>query len=140
MNYIEISFSAKKENIGIIRSTIGAILSSSNITLSFLDEVKTIVSEAITNAIVHGYKEDESKQVKIQLEIMPSEIIFHFIDNGVGIEDVEEAKKPLYSTKKDEERSGLGFTIMEIFSDGMEVISRQNEGCHVIIHKKIMYN
>ncbi|UKI49747.1 MAG: hypothetical protein L6U99_14285 [Clostridium sp.] len=80
-------------------------------------------------------KKNEEEIIKCIIELNNEEIILHFIDNGIGIENVEEAKKPLFSTKN-EERSGLGFTIMEIFSDEMQVISRLNEGCHVIIHKK----
>lgn len=136
MNRFEISFNAKLENISIMRNIIAGFLINKNVTISFIDEVKTIASEAITNAIVHGYKENEEEIIKCIIELNNEEIILHFIDNGVGIENVEEAKKPLFSTKKNEERSGLGFTIMEIFSDEMQVISRLNEGCHVIIHKK----
>lgn len=136
MNRFEISFNAKLENISIMRNIIAGFLINKNVTISFIDEVKTIASEAITNSIVHGYKENEDGIIKCIIELNDEKIIMHFIDNGEGIENIEEAKKPLFSTKKDEERSGLGFTIMEIFSDEMQVISRVGEGCRVIIHKK----
>lgn len=140
MNVLEIIFSAKTENISLMRTLTGVILADKNVTISFLDEIQTIVSEAITNAIVHGYQGNEEKFVKYMIEINEEEVVLHFLDDGVGIADIAEARKPLFSTKKDEERSGLGFTIMEVFSDGVEVISNENEGCHVVVHKSLMYN
>lgn len=137
MNRIELVFNASKDNISIMRNVIGVILLPYNPTISFIDEIKTITSEAITNSIVHGYLDVSDNLIKIIVELEEDEVTIHYIDNGVGIEDVDQARKPLFSTKKEDERTGLGFTIMEIFSDSMEVISRVNEGCHVIIHKKI---
>ena len=88
MNRFEISFNAKLENISIMRNIIAGFLINKNVTISFIDEVKTIASEAITNAIVHGYKENEEEIIKCIIELNNEEIILHFIDNGIGTERI----------------------------------------------------
>lgn len=135
-NEIKMTFLSKKCNIAVIRNMLGAMLVDNNPTITFINEVKTIVSEAVTNAIVHGYNNQDNKYIDLNVFITSGSINIDIIDYGIGIEDVELAKEALYSTKSDEERSGLGFTIMEMFSDNMEVISKPQEGTTVHIEKK----
>ena len=89
---------------------------------------KTVVSEAVTNAIIHGYNEDSEKLVYLEISYDDEAVYFIVKDEGVGISDIEKAKEPLYSTKLEEERAGLGFTIMEVFTDSMIIESELNKG------------
>ena len=135
-NEIRLSFLSKKCNIAIVRNMIGVILIEYNPTISFINEMKTVVSEAITNAIIHGYDSREDEFIDVNIFINDERIIVDVIDKGVGIEDIELAREALYSTKMDEERSGLGFTIMELFSDELIVESKVGEGTYLHIEKK----
>lgn len=135
-NEINMRFLSKKENIGIIRNMIGTILALKDTTLSFINETKVMVSEAITNAIVHGYQGREDETVELNIKYDDEEISFIILDNGIGIADVELAREPLYSSKKDDERSGLGFTIMEMFCDKFEVFSEEMKGTKIILTKR----
>ena len=134
-NEINLSFSSIKSNISVIRNMLGAMLVEYNPTLTFVNELKTVVSEAVTNCIVHGYegKIDEFIDMKIIIDV--NCIAIDIVDYGIGIEDVKKAKEPLFSTKQDEERSGLGFTIMELFCDKLIVESKLNEGTKVHLEK-----
>ena len=95
------------------------------------------MSEAVTNAIVHGYQENERETVYMLLELAGEQLTIKVVDTGVGIEDIEKAREPLFSTRDFEERAGLGFTIMDIFSDQLTVISAPGEGTTVIAVKNI---
>ncbi len=122
MNKMSLEFKAKTSNISFARSTAQAFLMGLDFSISYLNEIKTIVSEAVTNSIVHGYQRDESKDVLLEMAYDEDSIYINVFDNGKGIEDIEKAKEPLFTT--DElERSGLGFTIMEVFSDQLIVES-----------------
>ena len=134
-NEIFLKFNSSKENISIIRNTISALLLEKNPTITFINELKTVVSEIATNSIVHAYDVEESKPIEIMVVLEDDKLSCIFKDYGKGIEDVELAKEPLFSTKKDEERSGLGFTIMELFCDKLEVISKKNEGTKIHLEK-----
>ena len=136
-NYMEICFMAKLCNVTFSRTVVAGFLMSVDLMLNELNEIKTIVSEAVTNAIVHGYKEDDEKIVYLSLNLTDDVLTMIIEDKGCGIENVAKAREPLFSTKLSEERAGLGFTIMEIFSDDIEVISKVGEGTKVICHKKI---
>ena len=136
-NEIKIVFKSKKTNISIIRNMIGAMLVEYNPTITFINEVKTIISEAITNCIIHAYNGREDEYINLDINIDKSMITLDIIDNGCGIEDVELAKEPLYTTKADEERSGLGFTIIELFCDKLIIESIINKGTCLHIEKKI---
>lgn len=135
-NEIKMTFLSKKCNIAVIRNMLGAMLVDNNPTITFINEVKTIVSEAVTNAIVHAYNNQDNKYIDLNIYVTASSIAIDIIDYGVGIENIELAKEALYSTKSDEERSGLGFTIMEMFSDNMDVNSKVGEGTQIHIEKK----
>ncbi len=134
-NEMNIRFISKRNNIVVIRNMISAMIVEYNPTITFLNELKTVISEAITNSIVHGYNNQEDKYIDFNIVVDLSMISIDIIDYGIGIEDVEMAREPLFSTKKDEERSGLGFTIMELFCDKLEVISKKNEGTKIHLEK-----
>lgn len=135
-NELKVSFLAKTENVMLARTISTAFLVDLNLHLSEINEIKTIVSEAVTNAIVHGYLNDASKLVSLNLRYDLQNIYIEVIDSGVGIPDIEKAKEPLYSTKLEDERAGLGFTIMEVFTDKMEIVSRVNDGTKISMVKK----
>lgn len=135
-NELSVSFIAKAENVNLARTITTAFLVDLNLKLSEVNEIKTIVSEAVTNAIVHGYLNDSSKYVELKLKYDLNNIYINVIDKGVGIEDIEKAKEPLYSSKLEDERAGLGFTIMEVFTDNLEVTSKLGEGTKILMVKK----
>ncbi len=125
-NKMKLIFSAKSENESFARSVVACFILNLNPTLSQLSDIKTAVSEAVTNAIVHGYK-GEDGQITIDAEIIDNTLHINNFDNGVGIENVEMALQPFFTTKEDEERSGMGFTIMKSFMD--EVVVESKTGC-----------
>src|SRR5574344_2516182 len=133
---MRIEFLSLKENIGFARSCCKAFLVGLDFKMSYLNEVKCIVSEAVTNAIIHGYQGREDEIVTLEMSYDEDEIYIGVFDSGVGIIDIELAKTPLYSTSKSE-RSGLGFTIMEVFSDSLRVESEPERGTKVYISKKV---
>jgi stage II sporulation protein AB (anti-sigma F factor) len=136
LNEMDIRFKAKHDNVIFARAVAVSFLMNLNLTLSTVNEIKTVVSEAVTNAIIHGYNSDETKDVEMKLSYDEAEIIIEVIDQGVGISDIEKAKEPLFSTRPEEERAGLGFTIMEVFTDKLEVESVVNEGTKVRMTKR----
>ena len=105
-------------------------------TIEEITDVKTAVSEAVTNSIIHGYEEKKIGIVKIEAELLQNEITIIISDIGKGIKDVEKAKEPLYTSRPDIERSGMGFTVMETFMDSIEVESKEGEGTRIVIKKK----
>ena len=135
-NEIKTTFGAKIDNVMLARTIGIAFLVELDLKLNFVNEVKTVISEAVTNAIVHGCLCDENKLVQMNLSYDDVNLYIEVIDHGVGIADVEKAREPLYTTKVDEERAGLGFTIMEVFTDNLEVRSRLNSGTTVNMIKK----
>ncbi len=135
-NEIKTSFLAKIDNIMLARTIGVGFLVNLDLKLNFINEVKTLISEAITNAIVHGCLSDDKKYVYFNLSYDDVNIYIEIEDRGVGIEDIDKAREPLYSTKLEEERAGLGFTIMEVFSDKLEIKSKPNVGTKVIMVKR----
>lgn len=134
-NEIRMRFISKRGNIAIIRNAVSALIIDSNPTITFLNELKTVISEAITNCIVHGYDNNEDKYVEMNVFVDDEKVSCDIIDYGKGIEDIAQAREPLFSTKKEEERSGLGFTIMEMFCDTFEVESKLGEGTKIHFSK-----
>lgn len=134
-NYMKVEFSAILENVTFARGVISSFLLNIDLTINFINEVKTIVSEAVTNAIMHGYNANPAKLVEMEVEIDGNKLVIIIHDDGIGIDNIEKAREPLFTTKLKEERAGLGFTIMDIFSDELEVISAPNEGTTVICTK-----
>ncbi len=136
MNKMEIIFDSKLENIKFARSCAVMFLHDLNLTLGFANEVKTIVSEAVTNSIIHGYNYKEDQKVYLKMEYDNELIKIYIIDHGIGIKDIKLAMMPTYSTLSSEERSGLGFTIIDIFSDKLNISSEYGKTV-VEVSKKI---
>ena len=123
-------------NESFARVVVAAFLTRLNPTMEEVADIKTAVSEAVTNAIIHGYRQEVHKMV---IEAMVEEDVFTVSveDFGVGIEDVKKAMEPMYTTRGDMERSGMGFVFMEAFMDSIEVESKVGQGTKVIMTKKI---
>jgi stage II sporulation protein AB (anti-sigma F factor) len=135
-NKMHLTFDAKSVNEAFARMTVMAFMTDMNPTLDELEDVKTAVSEAVTNAIIHGY-DDENKQVELSCVRDGEKLIVVVEDKGVGIPDVEEARQPFYTTKPEQERSGMGFAFMEAFMDEIQVVSKVGEGTRVTMTKYI---
>lgn len=132
---MHLSFSAKSENESFARVAVAAFITPLDPTMDELTEIKTVVSEAVTNAIIHGYENQQDGMVYISVKIDGDCVEMEIRDEGIGIENIEEAKQPLFTTKPELERSGMGFTIMENFMDEMSVDSRPNRGTTVRLKK-----
>lgn len=130
--YIE--FSSVSENESFARVTVGAFIAQLDPTMDELTEIKTVVSEAVTNSIIHGYNNEPNHLISIKCTIQDGEIELTIKDTGIGIKNVDQAREPLYTSKPDLERSGMGFTIIENFMDKVEIISSPGSG--TIIHMK----
>ena len=134
--FINCEFNADLKNVIVSRGIIASFFMDEDVNINIINEVKTIVSEAVTNAIIHGYKNGEGI-VGLNIDYDNNVLKLEVIDKGVGIENIEEARTPLFSTGSSKERAGLGFTIMDIFSDKLEIFSKVNEGTKVAITKYI---
>ena len=135
-NYIKLEFPAKSVNEGFARAAVAAFASQLDPTLGEIGDIKTAVSEAVTNAVVHAYPE-KLGMVMLRVRILPDERLEIVVkDHGVGIPDVEKAKTPLYTTGG-AERSGMGFTIMESFMDTVKVKSAPGKGTTVTMCRRI---
>ena len=135
-NEMKLEFISKSSNEAFARVAVAAFVAQLDPTIEELADIKTAVSEAVTNSIIHGY-EDKQGIIKIVCKLRENEIIIEISDTGKGIEDIEAAKEPLYTTKPNLERSGMGFTIMESFMDSMEIESIVGLGTKVTMSKKI---
>lgn len=135
-NKISLSFLSLSVNESLARSVAGIFALQLNPSLSELSDIKTAVSEAVTNCIVHGYP-NKIGEVILECEIKNDTIHINVFDNGVGIKDVNLALEPFYTTRGDEERSGMGFTIMKSFMDEVKVVSSENDGTKIYMSKKI---
>lgn len=135
-NEMRLEFISKSSNEAFARLTVAAFASQLDPTIEELADIKTAVSEAVTNAIIHGY-EKKAGIVKVSAWIIENKIIIEVLDRGKGIENIEQAKEPLYTTKPNLERSGMGFTIIENFMDSSEVRSIVGLGTKVTMTKII---
>ena len=135
-NEMKLEFVSKGSNESFARITVAAFASQLDPTIEELADIKTAVSEAVTNCIIHAY-ENRQGIIKINAKLKENQIIIQISDNGKGIENVDIAKEPLYTTKPNLERSGMGFTIMESFMDNMKVESIVGLGTKVTLVKKI---
>ena len=135
-NEMKLEFISKSNNEAFARISVAAFVSQLDPTIEELSDIKTAVSEAVTNCIVHGY-EDKLGIITVDCKIKDNEISIKISDNGKGIEDIETAKQPLYTTKPNLERSGMGFTIMESFMDELQIESILGLGTKVTMKKKI---
>lgn len=160
-NEMELIFDAVSANESLARVAVAAFVTEKNPTLEELSDIKTAVSEAVTNAIIHGYENDgnrnsagkalkapnpscggpdyEREKVRVHCSWMGKVLMIEVEDKGVGIANVEQAMEPLFTTKPDQERSGMGFSFMEAFMDELEVESSLGEGTLIKMQKEIGY-
>lgn len=136
-NEMHLQFNALSQNESFARVTVAAFIAQLDPTMDELTEIKTVVSEAVTNAIIHGYENNPEGIVYISVKIEDDLIDMTIKDNGQGITDIEEARQPLFTTKPELERSGMGFTIMENFMDEIEINSVLGEGTEVRLRKHV---
>lgn len=135
-NEMTIIFDSRSENEGFARVSVAAFMTQLNPTLEEVADVKTAVSEAVTNCIIHGY-ENEIHNIEIHCMVSDRLFIVEVKDTGKGIEDIEAARRPLFTTKPDLERAGMGFAFMEAFMDQVIVESKPKEGTLVRMKKTI---
>ena len=135
-NEMEISFDSRSENEGFARVSVASFLTQLNPTVEEVADVKTAVSEAVTNAIIHGY-EQRVETVRIHCSIENQLFTVEISDRGKGIANVEKAMEPMFTTKPEDDRSGMGFSFMEAFMDSVEVESKVGEGTSVKMTKTI---
>ena len=143
-NYMKLELSAISENEGFARSAVAAFALSLNPSMSELSDIKTAVSEAVTNCIVHAYKGEKSLKNKIIIECgiekneKAGKLHICVIDYGCGIENLDEAMQPFYTTSSPAERAGMGFTIMQAFTSDFKIESAKGEGTKISMTKKIL--
>lgn len=135
-NEMTIIFDSRPVNEGMARIAAASFCTQLNPTLEEVADLKTAVSEAVTNCIIHGY-EGEVHKIRMDLKLKGREIFVDITDQGVGISDVKKAMEPLYTTKPEKERSGMGFTFMEAFMDEVTVDSEVGVGTSVHMKKTI---
>ncbi len=136
METLSVQIESKSENESLARVIVSAFAARLDPTLEEISDIKTAVSEAVTNCVIHGYEEKDGI-IRIECTIEDNELTINIKDEGVGIEDIEKARQPMYTTKRDKERSGMGFSFMEIFMDELKVESEVNKGTAVTMVKKI---
>ncbi len=132
---MHLQFSALSQNESFARVTVASFIAQLDPTMEELTEIKTVVSEAVTNAIIHGYESNPEGMVYISVVLEDGAVKLTIRDKGIGITDLEEARQPLFTTKPELERSGMGFTIMENFMDEVEVISGEGYGTTIHLTK-----
>jgi len=135
INKMKIQFDSKSANEAFARVVVSAFASQLDPTLEELADLKTAVSEAVTNSIIHGYEQKEGI-IYLECRLFPDSIEVIIRDEGIGIEDIEKAKIPTYTSKPELERSGMGFSVMESFMDSLEIQSSVGEGTTIIMTKK----
>ncbi len=137
-NEVKIVMDSKSCNESFARMCVASFITPLDPTVNELTDIKTAVSEAVTNSIIHGY-ENKGSEGKITLNLARSKntVYIEIIDNGKGISDIDEARTPLYTSKPEQERSGMGFTFMESFMDKVEVTSVVGVGTKVSMEKTI---
>ncbi|MGZ9586852.1 anti-sigma F factor [Paenibacillus marinisediminis] len=136
-NHMTLQFASRSENEAFARITVAAFVSQLDPTLEELTDLKTVISEAVTNCIIHGYDNDPNGVVTISAIIENESVTITVKDEGRGIEDLDMARQPLFTSKPDLERSGMGFTIMENFMDEFEVHSELSLGTTIRMKKRI---
>jgi len=136
-NTFTLEFSALSRNESFARVAAAAFASQLNPTVVELTDLKTAISEAVTNAIIHGY-ENKGGVVRLSCSITDRTLTAEVSDTGVGITDIAQAMEALYTSRPEEERSGMGFTVMETFMDGVSVYSTPGEGTRVVMKKRFV--
>ena len=135
-NEARVFFSAKSENEYFARLFAAGLLTQLDPTISEMTDIKTAVSEAVTNAIIHGYEKQEG-QVELFCGYKENKVYIEVADKGKGIADISQAREPLYTSKPEMERSGMGFTIMETFMDHIRIERKIGEGTRIFMEKAL---
>ena len=135
-NEVKMEFSAVSSNEGFARVAVGAFVASLDPTVDEMADIKTVVSEAVTNCIIHWYEQREGT-IWIECRIIERQVEISVTDHGRGIEDIIKAREPLFTTKPELERSGMGFAFMEAFMDEVEIMSEPWKGTCVTMRKTI---
>lgn len=133
-NYMKLEIPSKSQNEAFARVAVAAFAAQADPTIDEISDVKTAVSEAVTNAVIHGY-ENKTGTIVISATLKGAKLEVTIVDYGVGIEDLEQARMPLYTSKPELDRSGMGFTIMENFMDACDVVSTPGKGTTVTMVK-----
>lgn len=139
-NFMTLQFASRSENESFARVAVGAFIAQLDPSMNELTDIKTVISEAVTNAIIHGYEGKPDGIIVISAEIDRDMVTVSVEDFGIGIEDLDLAKEPLYTSKPELERSGMGFTIMENFMDQLEIETRVEVGTKITMRKRIVSN
>ena len=137
LNKMNLKFLSLSKNESFARLAVASFCSNYNFDIEAISDIKTAVSEAVTNSIVHGY-EGNIGEIEIECNIFKEYVEIIISDKGVGIENIDKAITPFFTTKPEKERSGMGFTVMEGFMDKMEVTSEKSKGTTVKLIKKIL--
>ena len=135
-NFMEVSFRAISVNEGFARVCVAGFCVQLNPSVDELGDIKTAVSEAVTNCVVHAYPKGNGV-INMRCELEGNQVKIVIRDSGVGIRDIEKAREPFYTTKPSEERSGMGFAVMESFMDKVEVVPNEGSGLKVTMYKRI---
>ncbi len=135
INEMTLKFKAVSENEAFARSCVAAFCVQLNPTLDEITDIKTAVSEAVTNCVVHAYPKNEG-EVILNVKLTNDTAIISVSDNGIGISNFEKARQPFFTTKPNEERSGMGFTVMESFMDKVYLLKNKEKGVTVLMEKK----
>jgi stage II sporulation protein AB (anti-sigma F factor) len=136
-NFMKLQFASRSENEAFARVAVAAFVAQLDPNMDELTDIKTVVSEAVTNSIIHGYDSQPDGVVTITAVMEGETVIITVEDQGRGIEDIEQARQPMYTSRPELERSGMGFTIMENFMDEVEVVSTPGHGTAVRMKKRI---
>ena len=135
-NHMTVTFPSRSANEAFARSVVACFAAQMDPTLEELGDIRTAVSEAVTNSIVHGYK-NRCGVIYLNAEIIENELTVEITDKGCGISNIEEARQPLFTSQPEMERSGMGFTVMETFMDSLDVVSNVGAGTKIIMRKMI---
>ncbi len=141
MNYknnMTLKFPSLSQNESFARSAVSFFALQLNPSVAQISDIKTAVSEAVTNAIVHGYP-GRVGEITLEASIASGAIHINIFDNGVGIDNLEQALEPFFTTREEDERSGMGFTIMKSFMDKVEVITKKGEGTKIYMTKQLSH-
>lgn len=137
-NEMTLAFSSNPKNEAFARTCAALFISQLDPTVSELNDIKTAVSEAVTNSVIHGYEQKEG-MICLKCGIKENVVYIKVEDEGLGIQDIKKAMTPLYTSKPEMERSGMGFTVMETFMDSIDVKSEPGKGTSIMMSKKILH-
>lgn len=138
-NKMELKVSSSSKNESFARAVVAAFVAQLDPTMEELADVRTAVSEAVTNAVIHGY-ENTTGVIQIQVTLEAQEVVIEITDYGKGIADIEQAMEPFYTTRPEMERSGMGFSFMEAFMDSLHIESEVGRGTKILMRKVIGSN